>query len=364
MLRKKWLALVAAALCGLTSSAGAQQPAGPVFEPISTPIVQFVDNHQQPDTCHSGIMGGGTIYILRPYINDNIAFTTLAGIGSANPVQTATDFDWNFHVAPAAWLGWSAKCGVGFRARYFLFDQDSEGLSGLLDAATAKTTTISPPAGLSPLLGAPPRGFQSPGVLLQGGQGEDTLGVHSSLKIQTIDGEATFAHEWAHFGGMLTVGGRVLQMRQNYFASLVNVPVAGVSENSFLDAGHNFYGGGPTLSCAARWEVGRSGIAIFGSARGSLLIGRSKLNAVFTENIVDPVQGDQNNQANNESRENLVLPMGELEGGFEYSRALGRTRLFFRGAAVNHTYFDAGTAASRTGNLSLFGGQASIGVNY
>lgn len=364
MFCKKWLTLAAALVCSLGNSAGAQEPAGPAFTPINTPIVQFVDNHQQPDNCRSGIMGGGSVYILRPYINDNVAFITTSGIGTDTAVQQAGDFDWNFHVAPAAWLGWSAQCGVGFRARYFLFDQDSEGLSGVLTGDAAATTVITPPVGLSPLLGTPPRGFQSPGVILQGGEGEDSLTAHSSLKIQTIDGEATYAHECAHFGFMFTLGGRWLQMRQNYTATLSNVPVAGTSENSFLDAGHNFHGGGPTASLTARWEVGRSGIAIFGTARGSFLIGRSQFSAIFAENIVDPVNGDQNNQATSESRENLTLPMGELEGGFEYSRAVGRTRVFFRGAAVNHTYFDAGTAASRSGNLSLFGGLASIGVNY
>ncbi len=58
------------------------------------------------------------------------------------------------------------------------------------------------------------------------------------------------------------------------------------------------------------------------------------------------------------------MPVGELEVGFEYGRNYGRTRLFFRGAAVNHTYFEAGSSSTRDGSLSLFGGQASFGVNY
>lgn len=365
MFQKKWLAVAAAALAGLTSAARAQEPQTPlVFAPVNAPIVQLVDNHQQPDSCRSGLMGGATLYFLRPYINNNPAFSFTSGIGTANPVTDTQDFDWNFQVAPAAWLGWSSKCGVGGRARYFIFDGDSEGKTGALDAAGAATSVIAPPAGLSPLVGAPPRGFQSPGVLLQGGAGQDNLAASSSLKIQTIDGEATYAHEWCHFGMVLSVGGRSLQMRQNYYARLTNTPVAGTSEASFLDAGHNFYGGGPTMSWLGRWEIGRSGISIFGSARGSIMIGRSKFSATFSENIVDPVNGDQNNVATNESRESVVVPVGELEGGFEYSRAVGRTRLFFRGAAVNHTYFDAGSASSRDGNLSLFGGQVTFGVNY
>lgn len=361
MLRKQWLALAAAALCGLNNSARAQD-----YHPgaLNAPVVQIVDNQQQPEHVRSGIMGGASVYFLRPYVNNNTAFTTITGIGTATPQQTSVDFDWNYHIAPAAWLGWTSKCGAGFRARYFYFDADSEGVSDSLGAAAAAGTVITPPAGLSPLVGDPPRGFQSPGVVLQGGTGADSLSVDSDLHIETIDGEATFAHEWCNFGALLSVGGRYLQMRQNYLATLVNIPAAGTSEISALSAGHNFYGGGPTMSCLARFQFGHSGMAIFGSARGSFLIGSSRLNSTFTENIVDPVNGNQANIATNDSRDSNVLPVGELEGGLEYSRAMGRTRLFFRGAAVNHTYFDAGTASGRDGNLSLFGAQLSLGLNY
>ena len=51
----------------------------------------------------------------------------------------------------------------------------------------------------------------------------------------------------------------------------------------------------------------------------------------------------QSNQASSSARDNVTVPMGELEGGLEYSKALGRTRLFFRGGVVNHTYFDGGS---------------------
>ncbi|MCI0682053.1 MAG: Lpg1974 family pore-forming outer membrane protein [Gemmataceae bacterium] len=360
MLRKQWLALAAAALCDLNSSARAEDhPTA-----ISAPVVHVVDNHHQPEHVRSGIMGGASIYFIRPYINDNVAFTTTTGIGTAAPQQTAEEFDWNYHVSPLVWLGWTSECGVGFRARYFYFDQDSEGFTTTLDAAGAATTVIAPPAGLSPLVGTPARGFQSPGVVLQGGAGADNLSFGSNLHIQTLDGEATCAHEWCRCGMLFSVGGRYLQMRQDYLATLVNTPAAGTSETASLSAGHNFYGGGPTMSLYGRFEFGRSGLAVFGSARGSFLVGNSKLTATLTETITDPVNGNQASSSLSQSRDNLVLPIGELEGGVEYSRALGRTRVFVRGAAVNHTYFDAGSASGREDNLSLFGAQVSFGLNY
>lgn len=361
MLRKSWLAL-AAALCSTASPLCAQDYTG--FAPINAPVVQFTDNHDHADDCLSGIMAGGEIYFLRPFINNNTALITTTGIGTAAPIQLATDFDWNYHVAPAAWLGWTSKCGVGFRARYFGFDQSSQPIIDTLSAGAATTSTITAPAGLSPSLGTPSRGFQSPGVLLQGGTGADSITATSDLRIQTIDGEATYAHDWCHLSCLLTIGGRYLQMRQNYQATLSNVPTAGTSENSFLEAGHNFYGGGPTISWQGRWMLGRSGLSVFGLARGSIIVGSSRLTATFAEFIVDPVNGNQTNLAASESRDHIVIPIGELEGGLEYSCPIGRTRLFVRGAAVNHTYFDAGSASSRGDNLSLFGAQVSIGLNY
>lgn len=311
-----------------------------------------------------GVMGGVGLYILRPFINNNTAFVTATGIGTANPSQDSREFDWSYHIAPAVWLGWTSPCGFGFRARYFYFDNDSKTISETLNLAAASTTTITPPEGLSPLVGVPPRGFQSPGVLLQDSRGQDFLAVHSDLRIQTLDGEATYAHDWHRFSLLLSAGGRYLQMSQNYLASLQNVIDPANSEFSNLNAGHNFYGGGPTIAAQIRWQLGGSCLSFFGCVRGSFLVGTSRQTAILTEVITDSVNGNQNNLATNNSHDHLTLPIGELEGGLEYGEIWGRTRVFARAAVVNQTYFDAGSATGRDGNLSLFGVQISLGVNY
>jgi hypothetical protein len=311
-----------------------------------------------------GIMAGASLYFLRSHINNNTVFTTTTGIGTPTPVVTSTDFDWNYHIAPAGWLGWSGPNGVGLRGRYFHFDHNSEGARISLDPATAVTATIQPPAGLSPVLGTPPRGFQSPGILLQDARGIDNLAFSSELKIQTIDGEATYLHEGGRFWALLSAGGRYLQMNQGYHGVLVNIIDEANSEISFLESGQNFYGAGPTLSGQAAWRIGNSGLAVFGSARGSFLVGSSRQNTAFSERIVDSFSGNQTNLAITQSRVHSTLPIIELEGGLEYARAVGRTRMFVRAAAVDHVYFDAGSASSRDGNLSLFGGQISVGFGY
>jgi hypothetical protein len=327
------------------------------------PMVEFVN--EPAGHVHAGCMGGVSIYFLRPYYSDNPAFVLSTGIGTANPRTSSEDFDWNYHAAPAFWLGYTSECGVGVRARYFHFDHDAESVStALTGGAAAAGASIGAPNGLSPLIGTPPRGFQSPGILLQGGAGTDILGFGSDLHIQTIDAEATYAYDCSHFSVLVAVGGRYLQMHQNYIATLSNLVDPTSAEFAALAAGRNFYGAGPTFALQARWEFGHSGMSVFGSVRASILVGESHQSAFFNERITDPLTGPQDNTAGAESRDNIVVPVGEVEAGFEYGRRIRDNRLFFRGAIVNHTYFEAGSPSNREGAVGLFGAQLSMGVNY
>ncbi len=337
----------------------AREAAAPYAE---RPVLQFDDGSHRDSS--GGPTAGGTVYFLRPYINNNTAFVTSTGIGTATPSTTSQEFEWNWHLATGAWLGWSSSCGLGFRARHFYFDNDSKTADGTLTVAEAGATTITPPTGLSPVVGVPPRGFQSPGILLQSDVGTDLLSANSDLHIQTIDAEATYSRNYGSFSMIVALGGRYLQMHQNYRASLFNQPDAATVEFSTLSSGHNFNGGGPTVAWEGRWRVGCSHVSIFGSVRGSLLVGSSRFSAIFNETIVDPVNGSQHNVATTDSRDDRILPIGELEAGLEYGRSLGRSRVFVRGAVVDQTYFDAGSASGRDGNLSLFGAQVSVGVDY
>jgi hypothetical protein len=366
---QSWLALAVGVVCGFGGTARAQYAYYPVpgFGPANGPMVQVVNNDQQPDHCRSGIMGGAAVYFMRANFNDSTAFIITTNAAGADAREATEEFDWHYHAGVAGWLGWSSQCGVGFRFRGFHYDQASEPIDTTLTQAAAVVRTITPPESLSPLIGTPPRGFQSPGIVLTGGLGEDSLHFTSDLLVSTIDAEATFAHEWCRCGMVVSVGGRYCQIRQNYEATLVNIPVQGISERSFLDADRNFYGGGPTMSLLTRWQIGRSGLSVFGSVRGSILVGRSRATATFTEVIEDSTGlagGNQSNVVNSRSDENVVVPVGEIEGGLEYSRAIGRTRFFVRGGAVNHTYLEAGSPSNNDGALNLFGGVIAFGLNY
>jgi hypothetical protein len=337
-------------------------------------------------------MGGGTIYVLKPYINNNSAYTVTRGLGTNRPFLQTEDFDWQFNPAFAAWFGWSGRNGLGFRGRYFQFDQGSRPRDISLNLAGAATSRISPPANVAPFQG---NNFGSPGVVLGAGFGQDNLQFTSGLLISSVDMEATWSWNRGCFNMMLTGGGRYLHLTQDYQATLNNQtpfpllpadPFAGgivlpngnivdpaalagliVSERQTLTYNRSFDGGGPTLSWLGRFYLGQTGLAAFASARGSLLVGAGRERTVYSQTIQDPtllVGGNQNTVSEAVRSFDQVIPVTELELGVEYGIPLNYSRLFVRGGVVNQTYFNAGSVADRNSNLSLFGGQFSIGWNY
>ena len=154
-------------------------------------------------------------------------------------------------------------------------------------------------------------------------------------------------------------------MEQNYTATLAN-DAARASERQTLTFDHDFNGGGPTLALQANYQIAR--LSLFGSVRGSLLVGQTTSRLNFTQTVTDPAGAFfgivQSNNPSARRTDDTLLPVLELELGLEYALTAGRYRTFLRGAVVNQTYFDAGSASSTEGDLGLFGAQFSLGVNF
>ena len=321
-------------------------------------------NPVDSDGSSGTITAGVALYFLRPFSSNNTAFSTTTGIGTPTTALTNQEFDWSYNLAPAVWLGWSDPTGVGVRARFFHLDQDSGSVNSVLDVANAATTSISPPSGLSPLLGIPLRGLQSPGILLQDSRGQDTLSAQSSLRIQTIDTEVTLQRDWGALNVLWGAGGRYLQMNQGYQLSLVNFIDPLNNETSNLNAIRDFSGFGPTFSAQCSRRIGSSNFSVVGLARGSYLVGTSQHSGTFSETIIDSINGNQTNVGTDRSSNHVALPIIDLEGGVEYGRSVGSTFVFVRGTCVSSTYFGAGNASSTDGNLNLFGAMISTGLNF
>lgn len=377
-------------------------PALPEVPPVPTAAALSGVAPAQPDAPpgrtqfqrvpYTGWMGGGTIYALKPWINDNPAYTITRGLGTARSTLQTEDFDWSFAPAFATWFGWSAANGLGLRARYFQFDQGSRPRDFVLSPAGAAVSKVGVPANVTPFAGG---NFGSPGVLLGAGYGQDHLQFSSGLQIYSIDMEGTWNWNRGCFNMLVSGGGRYLHLNQNYQALATNrtafpllppdpfaggiilpngniVPPASLaglplSETQSLSYLRSFNGGGPTLSWLGRFYLGQTGLAAFGSARGSLLVGGGRERTIYSQSVQDPttlVGGNQSTFSEASRSFDQVMPVAELELGLEYGIPLNFSRLFVRGGVVNQTYFNTGSVADHNSNLSLFGGQLSVGLNY
>src|SRR5215470_9498342 len=72
----------------------------PVFENAPTPAPA------EPE--RGGVVGGASLYLLRPYFQNNTAFSTTSGVGTNAALVTTQTFDWNFSTSPAFWAGYEA----------------------------------------------------------------------------------------------------------------------------------------------------------------------------------------------------------------------------------------------------------------
>lgn len=384
------------ALIGLDSPAWAE-----VLPPLDRPVCPS----PPPADAEPGwwLLGGGSLYFLKPYAGNNTAYqTTTTSVGTAGDVAvsqgqtTPTQFSWNFEPAGAYWLGLVSPSGLGLRGRYFRFSAGSSNPETTLtpqQAATplgvtpAESRFVNPSPFISSFLPGtlPPAGagrspFGSPGAVLlvpnpngSAGIGEDHLRFSSDLTIDAVDVEPTFTWGGQGWSLLAGAGGRYLHLAQTYRASLTNLGGGlPINETQTLEVLRNFNGGGPTVSGQVNWNVGPTNLAVFAGARGSLLVGRSTQTTSFTQTLNDPtgLSGIPGTPVNSRiasripMHTDLVLPVAEFEAGLEYGVEVFGNRLFVRGAVVNQTYFDAGNASGGSGNLSLFGGQMSLGMNY
>jgi hypothetical protein len=400
---KNYFGIVLAGFFVISSTlvASAEQPVQIVVagQSVSTsaPVeatVQF-DSGSDPNTAPRVVHGpfdegghfvaGAGAYIMKPYFQNNPAFfmrtTTIAGGLGTFSMETSTcqhDFCWGLDAAPVVWLGYVSECGLGVRARWWLFDQRSA-TSAVSDTNTAIISAS--PAGLS--IVAPPSSFPGIGIFPSSTQ----MFLSSNLKLDVWDFEATAETEVGRWNLLFSGGFRYAHLSQDYNAledprgSLRGIffPTGGspvritspenlVSQNIALSSGHNFNGAGPTLALEARRPIGNSGFSLFANLRGTILFGESKQQVdqptitQFGFGFFNPFTTVAVTNAG--SVRDTVLPVAELEMGAEYSRTWGAVRPFFRTGLVAQTWFDAGSASQLDGNLGFLGLSVTAGLNY
>jgi hypothetical protein len=345
-------------------------PAGPfeVQPPALPPAGTASVAPAAPERPGRGLGGfaveAGAAY-LRPHWKANPAFqTAVPDPATGNAVLRQQDFPDDGQIAPRVTLAYTLPNGPGLRARWWGFAQDARLSAGGDEAgvlAPVATVTTAAPLGvsLSSLLLPFPGPFAATAT--------------SSLRLDVWDLEAFDAARWDDWA--LTYGGgvRYAHLSQHYDAALIDAttgdPVAS------LRSGHNMNGYGPTGAVEVRRTLGNTGIALFGSARGSLLFGKHAEDAglVILAGL-PPAPGVQAHASRDD-----VVPVAELEVGAAYQRSLGRMQVFVQSGLVGQVWFGAGNAANtngfqaegaRTGqpnntaDLGLFGVSLTAGVRY
>jgi Legionella pneumophila major outer membrane protein precursor len=339
----------------------------PPAERTSAAVVPIAENQPCPEgsacTCpavdcgrdmHGGghFTAGAGLYCLQPYFQTNPAYGSVRNSSVFRESQQQ-DFHYGMHAEPLAWLGYVSESGLGARVRWWQFNISSN--------AVVETAFRGPGVSSPPVLGV--QDFSS--------RGSNALAAFASdLHLNVWDIELSHDFTFGHCGCLLAGGVRYAHMAQDYAAGIAYFGFetgAGVPHD-ILTFAHNFNGAGPTIACEGHRALGQTGLALYGSARGSTLFGSSHQRLFRVSDVVGPPF----TQISTASA--TVLPVGELEVGAEYGHCFGGLHAVAQVAFVGQVWFGAGNASNSDGvftsgsgnssNLGLVGLAVRAGVDF
>jgi hypothetical protein len=185
------------------------------------------------------------------------------------------------------------------------------------------------------------------------------------------DFELTDDVRLSRWAGLVALGVRYAHLSQEYSAATTDVTVAGPLA---LFASHNFNGAGPTLALELHRDLGLCGLYFFGYGRGSVLFG----SASERSDIQSPSGSLGFTDLTTAAQRQPVLPVGEIDFGLGWNRALRHTVLYAQVGFVGQVWWGAGNVTSETSaistllgdsgtrndNLGLIGLSFRTGVNF
>lgn len=317
------------------------------------------------------------LYYMQPFWKTNGAYvierqTEGQPSGQINEFTRQEDFDYDFEFAPVIAIEYKCGHGLGVRGRYWHFDA-GDTVSAINHAGDNVRIRSAHPLGDGVESPTPiPPGF----VTLGDGTG-DRLVVESGLELDVFDVELTKACDFCGCSVLFFGGVRFARIDQTFNGFVANRDLT-FTEINLTD--HVFNGAGPTLGMEVRHMLGCTGLALFGSGRGSFLYGHHSHHMNSFE--VLEARGVRFNPGEFDTSSvewQDFLPVLEAELGVEWASNAcdGCSLLFVQAALVGQAWLGAGNSslneiinidrspnevADADANLGFFGFRVSVGV--
>ncbi len=310
-----------------------------------------------PRRGHGHFIGDVGAYFLYPYMSSRVAYSRTIGAETGT-----TNFPRVVDFGPRASIGYLFHNTWGVRANYWYLRGSSNTSAANGDA----TTTLVTP-------GAPPFAILSPSASMQQGIGIDVFEMRQRLEIHVADVEILKECQVFDTTVLCSFGARYARIIQSYEATRDNAGgVNGANivteDREDLETSSRFNGWGPTVSLESVHRLGKSNLAVYGNIRGSLLFGVERFVQDYSAQRSAVVGGVANlTSAANEgyATDTRTVSIGELEFGLQYGCHLGcRCYVFGRAGVVYQRWWDVGNPNSASGDLTLLGGTARVGITY
>lgn len=285
-----------------------------------------------------GFYAGGALVWMKPHFEDNIAVHSLQAANNQSFTR-AFPFDYDYDPASRVWLGYVNEAGLGVRGNYFQYDHSAPQIA-IFNPAAGFTMTAS--AGNLP---------QTIGAVNTQPNVGDTMVANQRLDLETVDLEATKRIYAGRTSLVFAGGARYAKMRQFYHVDGFN---AAGTRTSLLDHNLAFDGVGPTVALDLHRPVGFGGLALFGSARGSILFGETNQTIVAASTTTSGLET---------RTEQEVLGIFEVRLGPEWAYTLADgSRFYTRGTVDAQLWQNAGSSTNDAADLGLIGFGFEIGL--
>jgi hypothetical protein len=347
-------------------ASGSLPPAAPAPVQVCSPVGNCCDNgscaidHDCCDHCvpGSGIIFGAEWHLIRPVINDNVAFTTTTSTATTS-AKVSTPYQYNFESDPSIWMGYRSCDGLGFQVTWFHMNQNSDPVGSTINSTTG---TSKPPVTVT----LPFFTIFSSGLFLP-----ISVASNGDIKMDIWDFDVTQRVEIGHLD--LTFGGGIRYFHMAQDANTVldlsaDARVRTSAGTISATASNSFDGGGPTLILDGLRRFGSSGFGLYANARGGVLFGAQRENT-FESYSPSLAAFFTVTHFSTTSDQESTIGFGEIELGIQWGQSNCSVSPFVRIGFEGREYWGIGnailaTSGNNSGNVGAYGFVASAGVGW